>query len=96
MTTLQYNNKVAIIIITCYDIVLLIGQNTTEDIFNPFVMDLTLNIPPRTASVGDGNETIQNLNTYPIVTLTGPTQIEVILNIYTHTSLISTSDSIPI
>ena len=56
-----------------------IVQNNIEDIFNPFVMDLTVNIPPRTATTGNGNETLQNLNTYPIVTLTGPTQIEVSL-----------------
>ena len=59
---------------------LLLGQNGIDDVFNPFVMDLSVNTLPRNAVTGNGNEPLQDLSSFPVVTLTGPTQIEVNFN----------------
>lgn len=46
-------------------------QNGIVDNFNPFVIELSINAPPRNVDPGNGNETPEDLSEFPVVSLVG-------------------------
>ena len=48
-----------------------------SDIFNPFIMDLSVDTPPREIIPGNGNEALEDLSGLPIVLVTGISQVQV-------------------
>ena len=48
-----------------------------SDIFNPFIMDLSVDIPPREIIPGNGNETLEDLSGFPVLTVTEISQVQV-------------------
>ena len=47
------------------------------DRFNPFIIEVGITSPQREVTTGDGNETLEDLSGFPVVTETGTTQIQV-------------------
>lgn len=52
-------------------------QNDTMDIFNPFVIEVSVDNPPREITIGTGNDTLEDLRGSPIIVLDAPAQVEV-------------------
>ena len=48
------------------------------DRFNPFIIEVGVTSPQREVTTGNGNETLEDLSGFPVVTVTGTTQIQVI------------------
>ena len=47
------------------------------DIFNPFVIEVSVDNPPREITIGTGNDTLEDLRGSPIIMLDAPAQVEV-------------------
>lgn len=47
------------------------------DIFNPFVIEVSVDSPPRQITIGTGNDTLEDLRRSPIIMLDAPTQVQV-------------------
>lgn len=47
------------------------------DIFNPFIIEMSVTTQPRVVAPGNGNETLEDLSGFPIVLVTGTSQIQV-------------------
>ena len=58
------------------------------DRFNPFIIEVGVTSPQREVTTGNGNETLEDLSGFPVVTVTGTTQVQVIHKttnfLYTH------------
>ena len=52
-------------------------QNGINDVFNPFIIELSVETPTRTVTPGDGNETPQDLRNAPVVSIFGSSQVQV-------------------
>ena len=48
------------------------------DIFNPFVIEMSIETPSRTVAIGDGNGTLVDLSGFPLFALSGTDKIQVI------------------
>ena len=47
------------------------------DIFNPFIIEMSVEHPSRVVIPGDGNETPEDLSGYPVVVVARTSQIQV-------------------
>lgn len=52
-------------------------QNNVLDVFNPFTLDVDVATLQRTVTPGNGNEPPEDLSTFPVATMTGPSRIQV-------------------
>lgn len=52
-------------------------MQSNNDIFNPFVVEMSVDIPSRGINVSTGNDTVEDLSGFPFVTATGFNQIQV-------------------
>ena len=50
------------------------------DIFNPFIIEMSIQPPPRNRAPGNGNEMPDDLRAFPVVSLFGRTEAQVSRN----------------
>ena len=62
------------------------------DIFNPFVIDMSIETPSRTVATGDGNGTLVDLSGFPLFALSGADKIQA--SFYNYKNLIYLSNII--
>ena len=47
------------------------------DIFNPFVIEMKVDNPPRNVTVGNGNDALEDLSEFPIIQQDAPAEVQV-------------------
>ena len=61
--------------------VIILLQGNITDKFNPFVIDLNINPPQRDITTAtNGNDTVEDLSRFPVITVAGTTQTQVVQN----------------
>lgn len=56
-----------------------------NDVFNPFIMEVRVSAQQQAITQGDGNQTLEDFSSSPVVSQSGATQVQV--HICTHTNL---------